>query len=282
MSAPPDCGATRRSAFGITFMIAITEDLVLGAQFTIDKAGGIMLRLFEVTGLEPGIDTLAQAALAQDSTSGLRIPLYGQPHPAVAGLYVNNVEATPVGNSRISARVKVRYGSPEAESVPNAIRVSITGSSRAKWISKNPADGSKLMVRYTDPGGNVLQQILQIPALAPNTILEFTRQELISPLRKSQQFRRTVNSNSWQGGNAKTWLCRGIDATSLNNLSRYEVKYVFEYDPDGWQRTEYYRDPYTGKIPDDVSESNNNGQGIATLLPYATADFTHLGLPNVY
>ena len=263
-------------------MIAITEDLVLGAQFTIDKAGGVMLRLFEVTGLEPGVDTLAQAALAQDGTTGLRIPLYGQPHPAVAGLYVNRVEATPVGNSRTSARVKVRYASPEAVAVPNTIRVAITGSSRAKLISKNPGDGSKLMVKYTDSGGNVLQQILQLPALAPNTILEFTRQELFSPLKKSQQFRRTVNSNSWQGGGAKTWLCRGIDATSLNNLARFEVKYVFEYDPDGWQRTEYFRDPYTGKIPDDVSESTNNDQGIARLLPYATADFSQLGLPNVF
>jgi hypothetical protein len=45
-------------------MIQITEDLVLGARFTIDKAGGALLRLFEVTGLTPGRDTLAQAALA--------------------------------------------------------------------------------------------------------------------------------------------------------------------------------------------------------------------------
>jgi hypothetical protein len=263
-------------------MIGITEDLVLGAQFIIDKAGGMMLRLFEVSGLEPGIDTLAQAALAQDGTTGLRIPLYGQPHPAVAGLYVNLVEALPVGNSRTAARVKVRYATPEAHSVPNAVRVSITGSSRAKLISLDPADGSKLQVQYTDPSGSVLQQFLQIPALAPNTMLEFTRQELMSPLKRSQQFRRNVNSSAWQGGGVKTWLCRAIDAVSLNNLSRYEVKYIFEYDPDGWNRTEYYRDPYTGKIPDDVSESTNNDQGIAKLLPYATADFSQLGLPNVF
>lgn len=263
-------------------MIAITEDLVLGAQFTIDKTGGVMVRLFEVTGLQPGVDTLAQAAVAQDGTSGLRMPQYGDPHPAVAGLYVNQIGAVPISNSRTSAKVTVRYATPEAVSVPNAIRVSITGSSRAKLISTNPGNGSKLMVKYTDSSGNVLQEFLQIPTLAPNTILEFTRQELLSPLKKSQQFRRTVNSNSWQGGNAKTWLCRAIDATSLSNLARYEVKYVFEYDPDGWQRTEYFRDPYTGKIPNDVSESNNNDQGIAKLLPYATVDFSQLGLPNVF
>jgi hypothetical protein len=263
-------------------MIAITEDLVLGAAFTIDKAGGVMLRVFEVGGLVPGVDTLAQAAAAQDGTSGFRMPQYGQPHPAVVGLYVNHVEAVPISNSRTSARVKVRYATPEAQSVPNAIGVRITGSSRAKLISKDPKDGSQLMVKYTDASGNVLQEFLQVPALAPNTILEFTRQEILSPLKKSQQFRRTVNSGAWQGGDVKTWLCRAIDATSLSNLSRYEVKYVFEYDPDGWQRTEYFRDPYTGKIPDDVTASTNNDQGIAKLLPYAATDFSQLGLPNVF
>lgn len=263
-------------------MIAITEDLVLGAQFIIDKAGGVMLRVFEVSGLTPGIDTLAQAAAAQDGTSGFRMPQYGQPHPAVAGLFVNHVEAAPISNSRTSARVKVRYATPEAQSVPNAIGVSITGSSRAKLISFDPKDGSQLMVKYTDASGNVLQDFLQVPALAPNTIVEFTRQEILSPLKKSQQFRRTVNASAWQGGDVKTWLCRAIDAKSLSNLSRYEVKYVFEYDPDGWQRTEYYRDPYTRKIPDDVAVSTNNDQGIARLLPYAMTDFSQLGLPNVF
>ena len=44
-------------------MIQITEDLVLGARFTLDKAGGVLLRLFEVTGLSPGIDTLARKGI---------------------------------------------------------------------------------------------------------------------------------------------------------------------------------------------------------------------------
>lgn len=60
------------------------------------------------------------------------------------------------------------------------------------------------------------------------------------------------------------------------------MKYVLEYDPDGWQRTEYYVDPYTGKVPTDVQVSQNNDHGIAGVLPYATADFSQLGLPNVF
>ena len=170
-------------------MIQITEDLVLGARFTVDRSGGVMLRLFEVSGLAPGKDTLAQAAAAQDGNSGSRIPRYGDPHPAVAGLFVVHVDAEPIKNSRTSAHVKVQYATPEHGSVPNVVRVSISGSSRSKLISKNPADGSQLVVKYTDPSGNVLQEFLQVPALSPNTILQFIRQELTSPLKRSMQFR---------------------------------------------------------------------------------------------
>jgi len=263
-------------------MLQITEDIVLGARFTVDRSGGVLVRLFDVSGLTPGKDTLAQAAAAQDSGTGARIPAYGDPHPAVAGLFVTHIEADPIENSRTAARVKVNYTSPEFGSVPNVVRIAISGSSRAKLVSKSPTDGSLLTVKYTDPSGNSLQQFLQVPALSPNTVLEFVRQELRSPLRLSTQLRRTVNSAPWQGGGAKTWLCRAIDATSLMNLSRYEVKYVFEYDPDGWERIEYYADPYTGKVPDDVQFSDNNDHGIAKVLPYATADFNQLGLPNAY
>jgi hypothetical protein len=263
-------------------MIRITEDLVLGARFTLDKAGGMFLRLFEVTGLSPGIDTLARAATAQDGSTGNRIPAYGTPHPSVAGLYVIKIDAEPISNSRTSARVIVRYATPEEASVPNVVRIAITGSSRAKLISKDPKDGAPLIVKYTDGTGAVLQEFLQVPALSPNTILEFTRQEVLSPLKRSQQFRRTVNRSPWQAADAKTWLCRAINATSLNNLTRYEVKYIFEYDPDGWERLEYFHDPYTGKVPNDVAISSNNDQGIAKVLPYGVMDFVQLGLPNAF
>jgi hypothetical protein len=259
----------------------ITEDLVLGAKFSYTRQGGTLLRVFDVSGLTPGRDTLAQAAVATDSTSGARIPRYGDAHPAVYGLYVIALDAEPIQNSRTTARVTVKYGSPELGPVPNAVQIAITGSNARKLTSVNP-DGSPMLVKYTDPDGNVLQDRLQVPVLSPNTILQFTRLEPASPLRLSTKFRRTVNSSSWQGGDAKTWLCRAIDGRSQANLSRYEVRYIFEYDPDGWSRLEYFVDRYSGKIPDDVKVSPNNDKGVATILPYLTRDFAQLGLPNAF
>jgi len=260
----------------------ITEDLVLGAKFTLDRAGGILIRIFEVTGLSPGRDTLAQAVLGQDSSTGSTIPRYGQPHPGVAGLYVDTIVAEPVKNSRTAALVAVTYASPEISSAPGAVSIAITGSQRTKLLTRSPVDNSTLQVQYTDPSGNVLTQIMQVPVLSPNTILTFVRQEVKSPLALSQQFRRTLNATPWQSGAAKTWLCRAIDTRSLGNLTRYEVKYVFEYDPDGWGHIEYFKDPFTGRVPTDVTQSTNNDAGIAKLQVYGTNEFSQLGLPNAF
>ncbi len=161
------------------------------------------------------------------------------------------------------------------------MQIIISGSNKRKLVSTLP-DGSAITVKYTDPSGNVLQDQLQIPVLSPNTTLEFIRTEAHSPLSLSAKFRRAVNSSAWQGGAAKTWLCRAIDARSQSNLARYAVRYVFEYDPDGWTRLEYFVDRYTGKIPDDVQQSQNNDKGIAKVLPYPQKDFSQLGLPNAF
>ena len=209
------------------------------------------------------------------------IPAYGEAHPAVPGLYALEIDAQPVRGSRTAARVKVRYGSPELGRIPGAVRIRINGSGGQKLLARNP-DGSLIVVKYTDPAGNALQDHIQLRVLSPNTILEFTRQETISPLRLSAAFRRCVNSNFWQGGAPKTWLCRAIDGTSQGALARYEVRYVFEYDPDGWERIEYFVDRYTGKIPDDVQLSDNNDKGAVKILPYGQKDFAQLRLPNAY
>jgi len=262
--------------------MTINEDLLLGAKFTLDFAGGVLTRIFEVNALTPGRDTLAQAALGQDSSTGTRIPAYGDPHPGVPGLFVSSIEADPIPGNTTSALVKVRYTSPELYSVPNVSKITISGSNRVKQLSKDPTSSDALQVRYTDSTGSTLQEFLQVPILSPNTILTFTRQEFKSPLATSIRFRRTVNASPWQSGAAKTWLCRAIDAVSLGNVARYEVKYVFEYDPDGWDRLEYYRDPHTGKVPTDVSESTTNDKGIARILPYGVSEFSQLNLPNAF
>jgi hypothetical protein len=256
----------------------ITEDLVLGASNSYTKTGPALVRLFDVGGLTPGKDTLAQAAAAFDPASNVRIPRYGQAHPAVPGLFAIEILAEPIDGSRTAARVKVKYAAPSQSPIPGSAMIRIGGSSGHKLMTQLP-DGSLIVTKYTDPAGNALQDHVQIPILCANTVLEITRQESVSPLKASENFRRTVNASPWQGGEAKTWLCRGIDGISQGAM--YEVRYTFEYDPDGWERLEYFVDRYTGKVPDDVKLTSSGTAGVVKVLPYATRDFSGLGLPNL-
>ena len=128
----------------------ITEDLVLGASYKFTKTGPTLVRLFDVAGLTPGKQTLAQAASAVDAVSNARIPRYGEPHPAVPNLYAIEIEAEPVSGSRTAARVKVQYGTPEQAAVPGAVRIRIGGAGGHKLLAQLP-DGSLAVVKYTDP-----------------------------------------------------------------------------------------------------------------------------------
>ena len=80
-------------------MLKITEDLVLGASYKFTKSGPSLVRIFDVAGLVPGKQTLAQAAVAIDPVANTRIPRYGEPHPAVPNLYAIEIEAEPISGS---------------------------------------------------------------------------------------------------------------------------------------------------------------------------------------
>ena len=261
-------------------MAQITEDLVLGASFTISRTGASLVRVFDVGGLTPGRDTLAQAATAYDPAGNIRIPRYGEAHPSAANLFANEINAVPINGSRTAAKVTVQYGTPAQAATPGAAQIRIGGVGGHK-MTAIAADGGLVAVSYATPLGEQHANYLQVPILVANTLLEFTRVESASPLRLSEQYRRTISKSAWQGGDAGTWLCRGIDAAGQGS-GRFEVRYTFEYDPDGWDRIEYFVDPFSGKIPDDVAFSSNNDKGIARIKLYKARDFSLLGLPNAF
>lgn len=259
----------------------ITEDLLLGAKYSLTHSGATLVRLFDVSGLTPGQQTLAQAAAAVDSVTNTRIPRYGDPHPAVPGLFAIEIDATPLDGSRTAARVSVKYGTPTQAPLAGAVQVRIGSANGHKLLTQLP-DGSFPTVSYTDGNGNTLQQRFQIPVLTAGATLEIVRMEPQSPLKLAQKFGRTVNSSPWQNGAAHAWLCKSINGVSKGTPLQFEVSYLFEYDADGWERLEYFVDRYTGKIPDDVAVSQNNDKGIARILAYRSADFSQLKLPAVY
>lgn len=281
--------------------ISIIEDLVVGAQYTQDKAGFHAIRLFNVTGLTPGPGTLFQASSF--------CPSYGAAHPIIPNCICVNIQTQPTAkNSTTSGKVVCTYGPPELLG-GSGYKITISGSGGRKTVSYDPANGKGLFVNYTSPGATAITQpdYVDLPILSPNTILTVERIQQFTgangPLSLSLAYRRKVNSGDTMGGKKWTWLCRDINAVSIGNTS-YQMSFVFEYDPDTWIDVAYYVDRKSGnKVPNDIEPADlsnpyilgagnnanqpNTGQGTKAggaraFLAYSPVDFSPLAIPAIY
>lgn len=266
--------------------VSITEDRIEGATFVYDVNGGQLDRIFTVEGLSPGSDTLAQAALAVDSSSGFFIPRYGQAHPKIAGMYVTRVKSDPLmKGAKSSVRVVVTYSSPQV-ALGGGVIVRGSGTSAMRILAKDEK-GKPLFLTYEDllNAGVIYTQTVKLQIPAPHAILEFERIEPNSPVSNIRQYVSKVNSASWQGGAAGTWMCREIPFESLGNVLNiggggYRVSYKFEYDELGWDSIAVYEDEITHVTPSDITPTKDNSNGVYSYKQ-PSANFGSLGLPNV-
>lgn len=133
-----------------------------------------------------------------------------------------------------------------------------------------------------------------VPALSPNTVVRFTKAfTLKNPIGISQQYRRMTNQKKWLNGEPGTWLCRdatanilyvppqnsGFAATAIpggNGANVYLMSFTFEWQPETWDRIEYFRSSIDGRIPTNINPSDGTNNGYINFPPYGTYDF---GLP---
>lgn len=292
--------------------ISITEDLIKGARFRRTSAGGVFTRIFYVEGLDRtrGENTYL-ASVAVDGTTGFRVPQYGEYHPTISGIAVNDVQSDPLEGSRTQCIVTITYVSPQI-STAAGWTIEIAGADGVKTINRWPVGfklaGEAILVGYNikpkgfsipinpkainfqqDAENGLYYDYVQLPVLSPNMMLIFTRQRVVKPgngtLYLNQQYRRKTNVQAWNGGDVGTWLCRNITGTSIGSVAGQplmEEKFSFEYDPDGWTHVEYFRSLVNGRIPSGISILQNDNNGYIKIAPYNPADFTTVGFPPVY
>ena len=127
------------------------------------------------------------------------------------------------------------------------------------------------------------------PQFQPTTTLTASRVESVSPGQKSKTYVGKVNSGTWSldpGCLAREWLCTGIDGSSNDRGSTWNVTYSFEYKPrivdddrlTGWDARVYYIDPDTGRPPSDCNSGDNKGEGYKVVQIYDEINFNALGL----
>lgn len=85
-----------------------------------------------------------------------------------------------------------------------------------------------------------------------------------------------VNSTTWQGDPARTWMCTRATAKLVDNASDpkvWQMDFTFEYDENTWddETTVIYIDPETGRPPDGIDDPADNG--IEIIEYYGEKDF---------
>lgn len=136
--------------------VTITEDIIGGAKYQLNKDGGTLVRVFTVEGLlQTTGDNVFTATVVQDSFTGKRIPQYGQGHPQIAGISVSNISSTPLmKNDKTAVRVEVTYLSQQINPSSNFVKVEITGSNGTETFNRWP--------KGTTPGGKLDGEIILI------------------------------------------------------------------------------------------------------------------------
>jgi hypothetical protein len=263
--------------------ISISQNLVAQSpKFTINQKGGQRVVLYLVSGLDPTLDPVTAAASAVDASTGFVMPIYGSAYPFSSGLglWATLLEFEPFPKeSRTSVLARVTYTSPQWSLSPGGVKVRISSATSQTAIDTD-SSGDPLKVYYTDPSGTVYDDEVHLLVPQPHTVLEIERIESGSPLATAAQYVGSVNSDSFEGGDANTWMCRSISGESLGS-GQYRVSYTFEYDPNTWQEIYAFRDTVTRRTPSDVAPSTGNDHGIYTYTP-PQQEFGTLGLPDVY
>ena len=114
-----------------------------------------------------------------------------------------------------------------------------------------------------------------IEVLVPMSHLEFVFDRATSaPGAFTKSYGGHVNSSSWQGGVARTWMCTQADFELVDdsvNPHVYRMTFAFDFDPEGWDNdtTALFIDPLTGRPPKGLVD----GEGIKTITYYPERDF---------
>jgi hypothetical protein len=284
--------------------VTISEDVVDGMAYSIDRDGGSLDRRFVVKGLDSisgpvgDSQTLWLASVAVDYTSGISIPQYGQSHPTIPFIFCQQVQCRPHG--RFQAIVTAHYGWQSY--ALGQVQIKITGTRNVLRANKDPTTQQPFVVTYTQPAMAGFVNGLPI-VFAPQTgsnlcqfdissfhiVVEFTRVDYFSPLQLSAQYAGCTNMEpGWQGVGSQPnlWMCQSINGFIIQN-GWYVNTYVFEYAPEGWWQVQKYEDPATHIIPTNVLttaliplRSGQIANGIYAYVPNQQS-FSSLGLPNV-
>lgn len=218
-------------------------------------------------------DATEQALLAMFSADA-GVPHYGDAHPELDFVWLNNIECEIVGPGK--AKVTFIYSSQYPFANDPAYTQISEGSTAASYQTCKDYSGTAISVKASSTASATTTQSVPVDVFKPIRSVTFTRIENANPGPLSELYVGKVNSVEWSydpGSTARQWLCTGITGNSEDGGVTYRVTYSFEKNGDTWDQIVFYVDPVTGRAPGTLDSSNYK-----SVQLYNTANFNLLGL----
>lgn len=270
------------------------QDILTAASIN-EQSGRVKraVRHFLITGLVTPMDTADPSydgpAGRIKEAAGVLTVNQGDRHPTYDFLYCKERTATIVDTDKV--RFELVYdqvdfpsflpGPQEAPETANAVEDGYVASGRVfleqeeTFVDK---DGDPIELSFT--GYPTIS--VSVPVKRHRRTLVLEKSLLTTdPGSFGDTYVGKVNSGTWQGGAAGTWMCEDV---SFDQVARevkdgpattplYRLRFVFAYNPNGWDPDVVYTDPETGNP---IAGWDGDANASATVALYDAANFGNI------
>lgn len=244
-------------------MADVDVDIVGESSLVLTRDGYEKTREYRVYNLTGG--TLS----AREYEAMQYVPSRKTPHESIPLINVDTVEAEALSGEIV--RVRVVYRTPKGGNRPpeegEAPRVEVFGVLESS-VTNEDKDGNLIVVPV--PAGQTGEPLRgpQISIQLPRFGVRYTVRQAFAPDDLAAQYVGSVNSTTYKGRPARTWLVGPIRGTSDDGGVTFVNTYELFYNKNTWKARLYWQDS-EGKIPEQTAttkdiypEQNLSGLGV--------------------
>lgn len=267
--------------------ITVEFDQIDGMSAVLTENGWEITRTAIVKGLTGTKSAKIISAVNSAEVIAAGMPEIYDSHPDKSSAKLREIRPSIIDTDTV--KCSLVYRSSGVITNPPLDQTIISVGSSVQQVEVNKDTAGDLSVSHTYTADEILKFGPFNPALPmpvpqggtisvfrPQTTYEYSRRQSASPGNYALDYVGKVNSSSWKGGAAKTWLCTGITGRSSDNGETYDVTFSFQYNPDTWNPEYVFLMP-DGKPP---AVTNSNPQAGPVDLKranyYTTANFGSL------
>jgi hypothetical protein len=232
-------------------MATVKVDLVSESALNHTASGWHQTRVFMVEGLAGDPSMMHYLAL---TAPGIPARLDQHPTIPVDNFKVRELEVTPYGGTSMKVRATYRkdYSSASASDlvIGDPVQIETFGTLESTTTDVDKT-GTTMTVDWTDSEGGTHTSVAELSVMVPRFGIRYTRRESGNPSSAAATYTGKVNSSTFAGKPARTWLCGSITGRSDDGGETSIVRYELFYNSDTWKGFWMPRDPYTNELLSD-------------------------------